>query len=483
MSLQLKLSQKMSQSLMMTPQLQHAIKLLGLSRIDYIEALYNEILENPVLEDNAEERFDGKESDSNANQKATVEIETESQEVSPQKDGAPVDLEDYLSNFSDYRDQEVQKGTYDDTERQPLEARLTKDESLQDYILKQINLSDYSNLQKQILQQILGNLNSQGYLDIEHSEIAQNCSCTESEVTELVSLIQTLEPVGVAARNLRECLKIQLEYAGFGENLASKIVTDHLEKLESRKYKEIAKLEKVAVDDVYEAIKLIQKLEPYPARQFIDETTRYITPDVYVYKHGEELVVSLNEDGLPKLKIGSYYSNLSQKGNVTHSKENEYINERVKAATWLIRSIHQRQQTILKVAQSIVKHQKDFFEHGIESLKPLVLKDVADDIEMHESTVSRVTSNKYMHTEHGIFEMKFFFRTGIKSKDGEELSSSSIKEKIKNIVSAEDPAKPISDQAIVEMLNTDGYDIARRTVAKYRENLGILSSSRRKKLF
>lgn len=475
MSLQIKMSQKMSQSLMMTPQLQHAIKLLQLGRMEYIDAIYEEIMENPVLEevaDNNQEKKDSKNQEEHTNGDAP----------NPQKDESPVDWDDYMSSFSDSRDAQVPSGTYDDSERQPLEARLTKDESLQEYLLKQISLSDFDDTEKRIIFNILGNLSAKGYLEATFEDLSKACNCTIDEVQSVVKFMQTLDPIGICARDLRECLLIQLEYAGLGEDLANRIVCDHLSKLEKRKYKEIAQCEKVAVEQVYEAIKLIQKLDPHPARQFNADDTRYVIPDIYVTKDGEDYVISLNEDGLPKLKIGSYYSSLLQKKDKT-SKDKEYVQERVKAAQWLIKSIHQRQQTILKVTECIVKFQRDFFDKGVEHLKPLILKDIADQIEMHESTVSRVTSNKYMHTPQGVFELKFFFRTGIKTKGGEDLASSSVKQKIKNIVAVENPKKPISDQKIVDFLEADGIKIARRTVAKYRESLGILSSSRRKKIF
>lgn len=477
MSLQIKMSQKMSQSLMMTPQLQHAIKLLQMGRVEYIDAIHQELLENPVLEEVVDNNQDKKAKD--GNQK---EQEQATETPNPQKDESPVDWEDYLSSFSDYRESQIPKGTYDDEDRPPIEARLTKDESLQEHLLKQLTLSDYSDSEKRVIFNILGNLTSRGFLEASVEDLSKASDCAIEEVNFVLKNMQTLEPIGVCARDLKECLLIQLEYAGLGEALANKIVADHLEKIERRKYKEIAKCEEVAVEQVYEAIKLIQKLDPYPARQFLSEDTRYITPDIYVYKDGDEYVISLNEDGLPKLKIGSYYTKLLSKEKKT-AKEKEYVEERVKAAEWLIKSIHQRQQTILKVTECIVKFQRDFFEKGIEHLKPLVLKDVASEIEMHESTVSRVTSNKYVHTPRGVFELKFFFRTGVKTKGGDELASSSIKQKIKKIVDSEDSKKPISDQKIVELLEVDGIKIARRTVAKYRESLGILSSSRRKKLF
>lgn len=267
-----------------------------------------------------------------------------------------------------------------------------------------------------------------------------------------------------------------------GESLEARIVIHHLDKLERRKYDAIAKEEGVTVEQVYEAVKAIQTLEPRPGRQFADEETRYITPDIYVYKVGGEYVISLNEDGMPRLRVSPYYLDILKRSGEENEPNRAYLNDKLKAASWLIKSIHQRQQTIHKVTESIVKHQREFFDYGIEKLKPLVLKDIADDIGMHESTVSRVTTNKYVHTPQGVFELKFFFSTAIKTANG-DVSSSSVKERIKQIIGEEDASNPISDQRIVELLGEENVQIARRTVAKYRESLGILSSSKRKKLF
>ncbi len=287
---------------------------------------------------------------------------------------------------------------------------------------------------------------------------------------------------GVAAKDLRHCLLIQLENMGLGQGLEAKIIRDHLDKLEKRRYDLIAKQEQVSVDDVSKAVGNIRRLEPRPARQFADDSTRYITPDIYVYRVGEEYVISLNEDGLPKLRVSPYYLKLLRNDEADNVPNKNYLNERLKAATWLIRSIHQRQQTIYKVTESIIKFQRDFLDHGISRLKPLVLKDVAEDIGMHESTVSRVTTEKYVHTPQGVFELKFFFTTGLKGGDG-DVSSSSVKERIKAMIQGESNEAPVSDQQIVELLKQEGIQIARRTVAKYREGMGIESSAQRRRPF
>ena len=290
--------------------------------------------------------------------------------------------------------------------------------------------------------------------------------------------LRFFEPVGTCTRSLQECLITQLEFRGIGDSLESRIIKNHTDKLEKRKYDQIAKAEKVAMDEVARAIKSIRTLDPKPGRAYSDETTRYVVPDVYVQKVGNDWVITLNEDGIPRLRISPYYSELLKEPD---SSNKTYLTERLRAASWLIKSIQQRQQTIYRVTESIMKFQRPFLEHGIDKLKPLILKDIADDIEMHESTVSRVTTEKYVHTPQGIFELKFFFTSGIKTSNG-DISSSSVKERIKNIIAAEPPSNPVSDQHIVEMLKAEKIDIARRTVAKYRESLSIASSSQRKKI-
>ena len=299
----------------------------------------------------------------------------------------------------------------------------------------------------------------------------------------MLKIIQTLDPAGVGARDLRECLLIQLDQLGLSDSLSARIVEKHLEKLEVRRYDQIARDENVDVESVYEALRQIQKLEPRPGRPFVDEAPVYITPDIYVRKIENEWVISLNEAGMPKLRLSPRYRDLLRNGNGGGDlKGKEYLQDKVRSAAWLIRSVHQRQQTIYRVAESIMRFQREFLESGVSGLKPLVLRDVADDVKMHESTISRVTTNKYIHTPHGVFELKFFFSSGLRTGDG-EISSESVKEQIREMVSAEDPAQPLSDQAIVEKLKANGIEIARRTVAKYREMMGVLSSSRRKKVF
>ncbi|RIL11896.1 MAG: RNA polymerase sigma-54 factor [Proteobacteria bacterium] len=494
MALQTKLVQKLSQNLLMTPQLQQAIKLLQLGRPEYLEAIEKELLENPLLEEVKEEAQDNSSSTSEAGPLESSSPQEPQELQEPQQSSLEepeiqdkpepgVDWEDFLESFADSQGAATPKGLMTHDDKPSLEATLSKTETLAEHLVSQIRLSDLNEMDQSIAIHVVGNLNRDGYLCCTHEEIAAECKCSTAEVARVIDFMKSLDPCGIAARDLKECLIMQLENCGRGTSLEAKIVQEHLDKIENRRLDLIAKCEQVAIEEVYKAVMAIRNLEPRPGRPFGDEAVRYVVPDIYVYKVGGEYVISLNEEGMPRLRISPYYLDMLKQGDETSDSPNrQYLHERLKAASWLIRSIHQRQQTIYKVTESIVKFQRAFLDHGISKLKPLVLKDVADSIGMHESTVSRVTTNKYVHTPQGVFELKFFFTTGIKTADG-DVSSSSIKEKIKNLVAAESPDSPISDQAIVDILKKDNINIARKTVAKYREGLGIPSSSRRKKLF
>jgi RNA polymerase sigma-54 factor len=327
---------------------------------------------------------------------------------------------------------------------------------------------------------IIGNLDLAGYLkEPSIEEIAEEAEVPVERADAVLRRIQTFDPVGVAARSLQECLLVQAQHAGVDDPILTRIITDHLGNLEKKNYQAIARDLKEPIEEIYEAAKVIQQLDPRPGREYTTEEPQYITPDVFVHKVGDKYFVVPNDDGLPKLKISGFYRSALNGS----PKAREYIQDKLRSAQWLIRSIQQRQRTIVKVTESIIKFQREFFDKGIAHLKPLILRDVAEDINMHESTISRVTTNKYVHTPQGIFELKFFFNSGISRTDGDEVASEAVKTKIKQIIAAEDLRHPYSDQKIVELLKDQGIDIARRTVAKYREQLGILSSSKRKKIF
>lgn len=488
MGLENKMLQKMGQSLLMTPQLQQAIKLLQLGRLEYQEAIERELLENPFLEEMPEE-FEGRGSPSAPEQDGaspTVlsgplpnpeEPQRESNSSEPR-----ADWEDYADSFTDYQGSASIKGHSNFDDRQPPEVVSTHSETLEEHILTQVRLQDFSHVDTVIARHITGNLNRDGLIECSFEEVAQVCSCSPDDVAAVADILRFFDPIGCCTRSLQECLLTQLEAMGLADGLESKIIQLHLDKLEKRKYDAVAKAEGVTLEDISRALTTIRSLEPRPGRQFADETVRYIVPDAYVYKVGGDFVVSLNEDGVPKLKINPTYKDLLKDTSQAGGDNRAYLTERARAASWLIKSIQQRQQTIFRVTESIVKFQREFFEHGVSLLKPLVLKDVADDIGMHESTVSRVTTEKYVSTPQGLFELKFFFTSGIKTAGGDDVSSSSVKDQIKQIIAQESPQNPISDQQIVKFLKAKNIDIARRTVAKYRETLGIPSSSQRKQI-
>lgn len=505
MALKTELVQKLSQNLLMTPQLQQAIKLLQLGRLEYREAIEREVLENPLFE-LANDPDEG-----HSDHRATVVIETQLAPESLSQIGEDFDQEDqlrssaaeapaasdsgstnagdsgegtpewdgYLDLFSDYGGAAAPKGNFDEDATPRIDGIPGRSQSLEEYLLEQLRTLDFSDEEKNILLHFIGNLDRNGYLSITYDEIAQAAGCSSEKVESVALLLRDFDPPGVGARSWVECLTIQLENLDKGDSLAARIITKHAKKLEGRRYDQIAKAEKVTVEDVKEALKLIQQLEPRPGRSFGNEPARYAEPDVYVRRVGGDYVIMLNEEGLPKLRLNPHYVKLLEAPERLSSEQKNYINERFKSASWLMRSMDQRQRTIYKVTESIVKFQREFIDYGITRLKPLVLKDVARDIQMHESTVSRITSNKFMHTPQGIFELKFFFSTGLKTTKG-DISSSTIKNKIQALVGAESEEEPISDQQIVETLRAEGVNIARRTVAKYREALGIPASHKRK---
>lgn len=489
MGLEHKLVQKMGQSLLMTPQLQQAIKLLQLGRLEYQEAIQRELLENPVLEEMREEQEPrGLPAAPDQDGPAPTVLagplsapETDEPSANPTSSEPRADWDDYSESFTDYQGSASAKGNSAFDDRQPPEVVSTQNESLEQHLLNQVRFHDFSPTDAWIAQNIVGNLNRDGFLECSLEEIAHACRCDLEDVTMVADTLRFFDPVGCCTANLKESLLTQLEARGLANGIESKIICEHLEKLEKRKYDAIAKAEGVTREDISRAIATIRSLEPRPGRPFSDETVRYIVPDAYVQKVGDDFVVTLNEDGVPRLQINPMYSSMLKENRAPNSENKAYLTERLRAASWLIKSIQQRQQTIYRVTESIVKFQRAFFEQGVSHLKPLVLKDIADDIGMHESTVSRVTTEKYVHTPQGLFELKFFFTSGIKTGTG-DISSSSVKDFIKNIISAEAPQSPISDQQIVDLLKAKSIDIARRTVAKYRETLGIPSSSQRKQI-
>jgi len=477
MAIELRQQLKLTQQLIMTPQLQMAIKLLQLSRLELMDKIGQELVENPALEEVQ---------DAASNEQLTEKNESVSEEPAAEKE---VTIDEKIPDevdWSNYLDEYSSPGRVnfesENRDAPRFDAFISKKESLSDHLLWQFLMTFPSPDDERVGSQIIGNLNRDGYLDVALEEIAVNSGCEEGDVEDVLTVLQTFDPVGVCSRDLGECLLIQAKHLGLEDDLLTEIVTNHLNHLENKNYKAICKALKVRLDDVIAVVKVIKGLEPRPGRKFSEEEPQYITPDIYVYKSEGDFIIVLNDDGMPKLRVNPYYKQAISRGETVSDTTKEYLQEKLRSAAWLIRSIHQRQKTIYKVMESILKFQRDFFEHGITHLKPMVLRDVAEDISMHESTISRVTTNKYAYTPQGIFELKYFFNSSIKRVHGEAIASASVQEKIKKIIENEDPRKPYSDSKMAEMLKQENINIARRTVAKYREMLGVLSSNKRKQL-
>ncbi len=494
MALETKLYQKMTQQLVMTPQLRQAIKILQVSRAELETLIDEEMAQNPVLEEEVEERprdIEQMRSESTGqDERATdtewpetpVERDTTT-EVSSDKMGE-IDWKEYLDNYSNdwHESSAASAEAEDDEERRPLyENTLTREASLTEHLVFQLRMSGLDPIEESIAANLIGNMDKDGYVKVEIEDIAFQCNYAFDAVESVLKRIQALDPPGVGARDLRECLLLQLTILGEEDGLAARIIRDHLSLLENKRYDRIAKELGVTIPEVVAAAGYIATLEPKPGRNFGDGDVRYITPDVFVYKIGEELLVTPNDDGLPRLRVSNFYRRVLGDGEASDAKR--YIQEKMRAASWLIKSIQQRQRTLLLVTDSIVRFQKEFFEHGISHLKPLVLKDVALDIGMHESTVSRATANKYVHCPQGTYELKFFFTSSLQTDSGDDISAETVKERIKEIIAAEDARNPLSDQHIAKMLAGEHVGIARRTVAKYREMMGVLPSSKRRQVF
>ncbi|MGQ9498806.1 MAG: RNA polymerase factor sigma-54 [Dissulfurimicrobium sp.] len=493
MALELKQNLKLTQQLVMTPQLQQAIKLLQLSRTDLIEIINDELESNPVLEEEGVgdssdidmAMSDGLRLDSLAGDEQSWEeplfpslASTELEKI-PWEDKALEEV-DWKQFWDEDRKTAIQAYSFEEKEAPDYENILTSSTNLTEHLMWQLQMSHMDDRERMIGGFIIGNLDENGYLKLSLQELADEIGCTPQDVERVLKKVQMFDPVGVAARNLEECLLIQVENLGISDQLVRDVITKYFKDVERYNYQAIAKATGKPVDVIIKAINVISQLNPYPGKYYNTEETHYIVPDIYVYKVGNEYVVSLNEEDIPRLKINSFYKEALTKDILSNAAK-DFIHNKLKAAIWLIRSIQQRQKTIFKVTTSIVKFQRDFLDKGIDYFKPLILRDVAEDVQMHESTISRVTTNKYVQTPQGLFELKFFFSGAIHRDNGEDVATHSIKQKIKQIIQSEDPLKPYSDQKIVELLKKDNICIARRTVAKYREILGILPSSHRKR--
>lgn len=520
---QMNVSQRLEHRLVMTQQMQQAITMLQLSHLELIEHIQQEMLENPLLQE-ADEEGESREmptiddeppesgeeflpeksadesvetSEPPAEEGAGVisageELPDETAQLLeevPSSESLSLEQEDRLRQdlewdayVADSMSYDPDRGTYDLSaleEWTPPENRLSCPTTLTDHLLWQLQVSDFTEHERLAGEFIIGNLNADGYLTgITVEEIAQKLDLLVETVERALFKIQQFDPVGVGARNLVECLLIQAQHYGTIDPVMETILARHLKELERKDYGAIARSLRIPVEDVFETVKAILALDPHPGRAYAAEEVHYVVPDVYIYKVGDDYQVSLNDDGMPRLRLSQRFMNARSEESVR-----AYIEQKKRHARWLIQAIQMRQETILRVTRSIVKFQRDFFDFGPSRLRPLTLKDVAQDVERHESTVSRVTTNKYAHTPHGIFELKYFFRNAVSKSDGDEVASEVVRSRIRELIEAENPRKPLSDQEIVGVLAREGIEIARRTVQKYREQMGILNSSMRKRFF
>ena len=476
MGIQQKLHTKLVQKLILTPSLQQAIKLLPMSTLELSDLLNQEMVENPMLEEVPTEDLQ------------PVEASQTPEKPAPEQSANKTDTwddQDYEYFFGDYLDDGYRpRAPQEVKELPPIENTLSTSSSLSDHLLWQLSMQTDDPVLREIGSAIIGNLDDDGYLVASFDELSAMGPWPVGDVERALRLVQGFDPTGVAARDLQECLLIQLRHIGLEGTPTEKVVTDHLRLLQNHQAPEIARRLGLTLDDLKTHIEIIRNLDPKPGSRYNPSQSQYVIPDVYVVKVDDQYVSVLNEDGLPQMRISPAYRRLLDKGASGNSDETRaYVKDKFRSALWLIKSVEQRQKTIQKVANSIINFQRDFLDHGIEHLRPLVLRDVANDIGMHESTVSRVVTNKYMHTPQGVFEMKYFFHSGISSSYGESVSSVTIKQRIRKIIDNEDARKPLSDSRIVSILQREGLVLARRTIAKYREELKIPTSNQRKVLY
>ena len=501
MAIELRQQLRLSQQLVMTPQLQQAIKLLQLNRQELTALIEQELQENPVLEESeGDEQTPAEASDETPGEEMESSVEglpaeegqaTADEAATPgadeSADSPPSDAEKIADiEWDNYMDSHPQTGLESrvagDDDRPSIDQTLSRRPSLGEHLAWQIQLSAFDEDEVAVSRWIIGNLDDDGYLKATIEDVARQAGADGELVARALAKLQQLDPSGVGARDLRECLLLQMQSLEIVDPLVVAIVGQHLDLLQRRDFRGLTRTLGATIDELAVAAQVISRLEPKPGRAFGGDDPVYITPDIYVYKLEDDFHILLNEDGMPKLRINNVYREVLSRGKSVAKDTREYVHEKLRSAQWLIKSIHQRERTMYKVMKSIIYHQREFFDHGINYLKPLNLRDVADDIEMHESTVSRVTTNKYVHTPQGIFELKYFFNSSIGRFHGEAIASETVKEKIRKIILNEDGRRPLSDQRIAEMLKAGNIDIARRTVTKYREAMNLLSSTKRRQM-
>ena len=458
----------------MTQRFQMFIKLLPLSRLELVEAIRQELDENPALEetqDFADEEMQTDQSEVTSDTSAIKEVKIE------EKINEAIDWNNYIDEYNS-----TGRISFETEKKNILnfESFVARKESLNEHLLWQLLMTFPTEEEKKIGSLIIGNLNKDGYLDIHVEELINLSNSTPNKVKQVLSLIRTFDPIGVGASDLKECLLIQAKHFELDNTIVTDIINKHLNHLENKNYNAIAKSLKVNIQRVISSVNIIKGFEPRPGRSFSIEEPQYIKPDIFVYKFKDDFLILLNDDGIPKLHVTSYYKPFISRGGQLSDKAKKYLRDKIRSATELIKSIQLRQKTIYRVMESILTFQREFFEKGIAHLKPMVLRDVAQDIVMHESTIGRATTNKYVYTPQGLFELKYFFNSSIDRINGDAIASVSVREKIRQIILNEDARKPYSDDKIAKLLKESNINIARRTVAKYREMMKLLPSNKRK---
>ncbi len=485
MALKQRLDQKQVQRLILAPALQQAIKLLPLTNLELIEVIDNELSQNPMLEEDTPERkADETGESSEAKESADIPAgegrENEGRDDTPGTEAGGDDIE-LESQFQEYFDDGFRPVVAEKKEALSLENILSKSPSLWDHLTWQASLTFFDQMDQEVAQLIIGNVNEDGYLSASEDELAASIGLPVEKIRQVREKIKTFDPVGVASLDLKEALLAQMAHHKIEDEVARRIVENYLPLLEKSDFVQLAKLLGIGLQEIRSHIEFIKTLDPTPGRKYSQEKTFYVVPDILVTKEDDELKISLNDEGLPRLRINSYYRKLLAKAARENPEAYLFLKDKLKKALWFLRSLDQRDQTVYKVARYIVDRQRDFFEKGIDFIKPLTLMEIAREIGVHESTVGRVVANKFMATPWGVFPLKYFFHKSLVGDFGEEISSLKIKERIKKLIETEDKSRPLSDIEIEEILTRSNLKIARRTVAKYRKQLEIPPSHIRKR--
>jgi RNA polymerase sigma-54 factor len=471
------LSMQQRPMLIMTQRLQQALKLLQMPTLELQQALKAELERNPLLEE-VDEVEESQELEEVKQEVGQGESETPE---APPADEKTEEREIAWDELWPDHFEVASAPRVDDQDAEFYERVPVTVKTLGEHLGEQLRLSNLGEMGLEIGEYLIGSLDENGYLQTSIEEVAEHFGVAPEKVEEVLSVIQTFEPAGVGARNLQECLWLQVVQRKLESTLAARIIQEQFDNLLNRRFSEIARTLKCTVEEVQQAGDLIATLDPRPGQEIATEETKYVVPDLVVERVGEDFVVSLNDRNVPRLRISSAYQGmLRQKGSVPDDTR-KYITEKLNSAKWLIQTIEQRRKTMIKVMRRIVEEQRDFFERGVEGLKPLTLQQIASHIGMHESTVSRVTTNKYVQTPRGVFELKYFFSSGLQTEDGDDVSAKVAKDRISQLIQNEDKRDPLSDQRIAELLQQHGLRIARRTVAKYRESLRLLPARQRRR--